>query len=69
MKEKGGQKTFPQKKEPERDSIQQVNADPKCNQTIEEIFPRTQNCLDKWTKLPDDQEILDKYLKPFDLQS
>ena len=58
-KEKGGQKTFLQKKEPERDSIQQVNADPNCNQTIKEIFPRTQNCLDKWTKLTDDQEILD----------
>ena len=58
-KEKGGQKTFLQKKEPERDSIQQVNADPNCNQTIEGTFPRTQICIDKWTELTDDQEILD----------
>ena len=58
-KEKGGQKTLLQKKEPERDSIQQVNADPNCNQTIEGIFPRTQNCLDKWTELTDDQDIID----------
>ena len=56
---KGGQKTFLQKKEPERDSIQQVNADPNCNQTIEGTFPRTQIYMDKCTKLTDDQEILD----------
>ena len=57
-KEKGGQKTFLQK-EPERDSIQQVNADPNCNQTLEGTFPWTQICMDKWTELTDDQEILD----------
>ena len=49
---------FLQKKEPERDSIQQVSADPNCNQTIKGIFPRTQNCLDKWTGLTDNQEVL-----------
>ena len=27
--------------------------------TLKQIFPRTQNCLDKWTKLTNDQEILD----------
>ena len=57
-KEKGVQKIFLQK-ERERDSIQQVNADSYCNKTIEGILPRTRNCLDKWTKLTDNQEILD----------
>ena len=58
-KEKGGQKTFLQGKEPERDNSQQVSADPVCNQTLKEIVPRTQNCLDKWTELTNNQEILD----------
>ena len=56
---KGGQKTLLQEKEPESDNSQQVNADPMCNQTLKQIFPRTQNCLDKWTELTNDQEILD----------
>ena len=36
-----------------------ITTDPNCNQTIEGTFPRTQICMDKWTELTDDQEILD----------
>ena len=36
------QKTFLQEKEPESDNRQQVNADPIYNQTLKQIFPRTQ---------------------------
>ena len=56
---KGWSEDLPTGKEPEGDNSQQVNADPICNQTLKQIFPRTQNCLDKWTKLMNDQEIID----------
>ena len=56
---KGWSEDLPTGKEPEDDNSQQVNADPICNQTLKQIFPRTQNCLDKWTKLMNDQEIID----------